>query len=120
MNNIDNFFKATNLYDYDLFSNINLAKSTHKTFIENDNLVVKCLAPTYDKKDLSITIENKVLEIKSKKEKIDNDFYFDVNNKFKLYKDVDIKKTYADLDKGILTITMPLKKSSQIADIKFV
>ena len=120
MSNLDNFFKTTNIYGYDLFSNIQAASNTHKTYVEENNLVFKCLAPSYEKKDLDITIENKTLEIKSLKEDNNYDFYFDVNSKFKLYKEVDVKKTYANLDKGILTITMPIKKSSQKTIVSFL
>tara|TARA_Y100000992_G_C21190723_1_gene455463 strand:- start:176 stop:538 length:363 start_codon:yes stop_codon:yes gene_type:complete len=120
MSNIDNFLKATNIYGYDLFSNVQATSNTYKTYVEENNLVFKCLAPSYEKKDLDITIENKTLEIKSLKEKNNYDFYFNVNNKFKLYKEVDTKKTYASLDKGILTITMPIKKSSQKTSVNFV
>tara|TARA_B100000424_G_scaffold242675_1_gene211677 strand:+ start:474 stop:836 length:363 start_codon:yes stop_codon:yes gene_type:complete len=120
MNSLDNFLKTSNIYGYDLFSNVQSASNTYKTYVEENNLVFKCLAPSYEKKDLDITIENKTLEIKSLKEKSNYDFYFDVNNKFKLYKEVDTKKTYASLDKGILTITMPIKKSSQKTSVNFV
>tara|TARA_E500000331_G_scaffold358184_1_gene423258 strand:- start:744 stop:1106 length:363 start_codon:yes stop_codon:yes gene_type:complete len=120
MSNLDNFLKTTNIYGYDLFSNVQTANNTYKSYVEENNLVFKCLAPSYEKKDLDITIESKTLEIKSLKEKNDHDFYFNVNNKFKLYKEVDTKKTYADLDKGILTITMPIKKSSQKTNVNFL
>ena len=72
--------------------------------------MLKCLAPSYEEKDIELFIEGKILEVKSNKKKFDADFNFDINNKFKLFKEVDSKQSFASLMNGVLTITMPIKK----------
>ena len=119
MQNIDNLFTSyLGRKEFDLI-NKNLNFDSYKVYEKEDNIILKCLAPSYEEKDIDLSIENKTLEIKSNKKQEDIDFYFDISNKFKLFKEVDNKKSFASLEKGILTITMPVKKCSKKTPISF-
>ena len=96
-------------------------KSEYKLYEEDNKIIFKCLAPCHEEKDLDIKIDNKTLEIKSNVEDKDSlDFKYIVDKTFKLKKDIDTEKSYAKLDKGMLTITMPVSEKSQKTLINFV
>lgn len=119
MQNIDNLFTSyMGRKDLNLF-NKNLSLDSYKVYEKEDNIIIKCLAPSYEEKDIDLSIESRILEIKSNKKLDDTEFCFDINNKFKLFKEIDSKKSFASLEKGILTITMPLKKCSKKTQINF-
>jgi HSP20 family molecular chaperone IbpA len=68
--------------------------------------VLEIKVPGYEKKDLDIFIEEDVLNVVSKDEKI--------NYKFKLPKDAKVKDAFAECKNGILTILIPKKNLKKI------
>lgn len=68
--------------------------------------------PGYDKEDFSISFEKNNLIIMAKFEKEDQwkkNFY----KKIKIYENIDIQSAIAKLEKGILSIHIPLEKAYQ-------
>jgi len=77
------------------------------------------LAPGIKKEDVDITFDRKKLIIKSVENSGDKDFKIDFNESISLYKSVDVDKSYASLDEGILTVTMPINKNERKRKISF-
>ena len=87
--------------------------------------------PGYDKKDISIEIDNDVLTVTASKEKEENDesknyirrerYYGTFSRSFNLGNDVDLENIDAEFAKGMLKITIPKteeKSSKKTIDIK--
>lgn len=102
---------------YPEYSNRSL--SSYKVSERDNNIVFKFLAPGIKEKDVNITFDRKKLIIKSVKDSGDKDFKINFNESISLYKSVDIDKSYANLNEGILTITMPIDKSERTKKISF-
>jgi len=96
------------------------SKFTYKLFEEDNNIIFKCLATGLSEEDLDINFKDKTLQIKTTNEDLsDYSFCTSINKKFSLFKDIDASNSFAKLDKGILTITMPLKESKEDLKISF-
>jgi len=111
----------------DLFGDINYSlnyvneDSNYRLYEEDNNIIYKCLAPSFEEKDLDIKIDNKSLKVKSILEnKEDIDFTCFSDRSFKFKKDIDPITSFANLEKGVLTITMPIRESSKMTDVKFI
>lgn len=111
----------------DLFGDINYSlnyvneDSNYRLYEEDNNIIYKCLAPSFEEKDLDIKIDNKSLKVKSNLEnKEDIDFTCFSDRSFKFKKDIDPITSFASLEKGVLTITMPIRESSKMTDVKFI
>ena len=111
----------------ELFNEINNAitynseYSRYKLYEENNNIIYKCLAPSFEEKDLDIKIDNKTLVIKSTiadNEKLDFNCFSD--QALKLKKAVDPDTSYAALSQGVLTVTMPIREDLKTSNIKFI
>ena len=87
--------------------------------------------PGYDKKDISIEVDNDVLTVTASKEKEENDesknyirrerYYGTFSRSFNLGSDVDLENIDAEFVKGMLKITIPKteeKSSKKTIDIK--
>ena len=87
--------------------------------------------PGYDKKDISIEVDNDVLTVTASKEKEENDesknyirrerYYGTFSRSFNLGNDVDLENIDAEFVKGMLKITIPKteeKSSKKTIDIK--
>jgi len=99
---------------------ISSSKFTYKLFEEDNNIIFKCLATGLSEEDLDINFKDKTLQIKTTNEDLsDYSFCTSINKKFSLFKDIDASNSFAKLDKGILTITMPLKESKEDLKISF-
>ena len=99
---------------------ISSTKFTYKLFEEDNNIIFKCLATGLSEEDLDINFKDKTLQIKTTNEDLsDYSFCTSINKKFSLFKDIDASNSFAKLDKGILTITMPLKESKEDLKISF-
>tara|TARA_S200000501_G_scaffold354535_1_gene375323 strand:- start:649 stop:1017 length:369 start_codon:yes stop_codon:yes gene_type:complete len=97
----------------------NRSLSSYKVSEQNNNIVFKFLAPGIKKEDVDITFDRKKLIIKSAKDSGDKDFKINFNESISLYKSVDVDKSYANLNEGILTVTMPIDKSERTRKISF-
>ena len=92
----------------------------YKLYEEDNNIVFKCLATGLSEQDLDIKFKDRTLQITTQKEdSADSDFNVSINRKFSLHKDIDVNNSYANLDKGILTVTMPLKENGEDLKINF-
>ena len=95
--------------------------SSYKLYEEDDKIIYKCIAPSYEEKDLDVKIDNKSLNVKSTLDKKEDlEFYCFADRSFKFKKDIDPVTSFATLDKGVLTVTMPIKSSSKMTDVKFI
>ncbi len=93
--------------------------SQYKLFTEDNNIIFKCSMPGLDQEHLDIVIENKLLKVKTKESVKEIDFAPSFKKSFKLSNDVDCVNSFASLEKGILTITMPKKEQHKTSKIKF-
>jgi len=93
--------------------------SSYKVSEQDNNIIFKFLAPGIKKEDVDITFDRKKLIIKSAKDSGDKDFKINFNESISLYKSVDVDKSYANLNEGILTVTMPIDKSERTRKISF-
>lgn len=93
--------------------------SSYKVVEQDNNIVFKFLAPGIKKEDVDITFDRKKLIIKSIEDSGDKDFKINFNESISLYKSVDIDKSYASLNQGILTVTMPIDKKERTRKISF-
>ena len=92
----------------------------YKLYEEDNNIIFKCLATGLSEQDLDIKFKDRTLQITTQKEdSADSDFNVSINRKFSLHKDIDVNNSYANLDKGILTVTMPLKENGEDLKINF-
>ena len=92
----------------------------YKLYEEDNNIIFKCLATGLSEQDLDIKFKDRTLQITTQKEdSADSDFNVTINRQFSLHKDIDANNSYANLDKGILTVTMPLKENSEDLKINF-
>lgn len=98
---------------------LNKVSSSYKVVEQGDNIVFKFLAPGIKKEDVDITFDRKKLIIKSVENSGDKDFKINLNESISLYKSVDVDKSYASLEKGILTVTMPINKKERKRKISF-
>jgi len=92
--------------------------SNYKLSESDGNLIFKCLMPGVEQDQLDINIKNRQLEVKTS-DLSDIEFSMPFNNKINFQKDIDTENSFAKLDKGILTITMPLKGGQETTKIKF-
>lgn len=103
----------------DYYSDEKQYSSSYKLFTEDNNIVFKCSMPGLDQEHLDILIENNLLKVSTKETAKEIDFASSFNKSFKLSNDVDCENSFASLDKGILTITMPKKEGHKSSQIKF-
>jgi len=92
--------------------------SNYKLSESEGNIVFKCLMPGIDQDKLDISIKNRQLEVKTS-DISDVEFSVPFNNKINFQKDIDTENSFASLDKGILTITMPIKGGQEKTKVKF-
>ena len=122
---IDNLFNSLvkdlttmpySVYTYDNAKNYN---SQSKLFEQDNNIVFKCLATGITQDNIDISFDRKSLCIKSDLSGTDKDFASVINEKINLTKSIDITNSFAKLDKGILTVTMPVDKKDTKQKILF-
>ena len=88
---------------------------------EENNVVVKMLAPGFDKSDITINLTSNILEIKSNKDDLTKkSLITPIREKFKIYKEVEPDMTSAKLDKGVLEIKMPIKQKFHKKEINIL
>lgn len=93
--------------------------NTYKILEEKDNIVFKCLAPGMTKEDIDISFDRKKLFLKTKKSTELLDFKNSFNDSISLNKSIDIDNSFAELERGILTVTMPINKKETKRKINF-
>mgnify|MGYP006426991293 CR=1 FL=1 len=90
------------------YESTNYQRSSFKIFEEDNNIIFKCLAPGMSKENIDITFDKKSLIVKSDNKRFDKDFKSVLNEKINLLKSIDSDNSYATLNEGILTVTMPV------------
>lgn len=96
------------------------ASSTSYSLKEKDGAIVfDCIAPSITKENLTITFKNRKLAIKTIGEIKDFPYFSPINISLPLNKDIDVKSSFAELEKGVLKITMLLKEDSKENKINF-
>ena len=114
----------TSLFLLDDIINSNLQNSTRKaknySLIKKDNNVnFTAITPGFDKNNISMKIDNKHLIVTGKLEEktslVNNEVYYKVY----VGDDIDKSNVSANLDKGILKITMPISEDKKEYKINF-
>ena len=111
-----------NLSIDDFFSTV---RSSHYTsyhaFEEDNSIIIKVLAPEFEKSDLDINITDRVLEIKSTKDDMSKKtFMSPINERFRLTKAVYPTQSSANLKNGVLSVTMPIRSQFHKRKIEIV
>ena len=114
--------KFNRLFFDDFFSpNILLRNSIHKEEAvhsqineEDDAWYIRLALPGLNNKSISLALEEGVLVVQHEKddqqEEANNGFATSFTKRFKLNKDIDLDKVKAQMNHGLLTITLPKKK----------
>jgi HSP20 family molecular chaperone IbpA len=84
-----------------------------------DSIVFDCIAPSITKENLSITFKDRKLSVKSVGETKDLAYFKPINISLPLRKDIDVTTSFAELENGVLKITMPLKEDLKENKISF-
>ena len=119
--NIINEFLNTPVQDVINNGGKNITSPAVNVITEDDKYVLEMAVPGHVKKDISITIEDDVLMVKSNKEagKIDGEFrlrefnYSGFERSFSLPETVDQNKVEAAFKNGILTLTLLKKEEAK-------
>lgn len=98
---------------------VDYQRSSYKIFEEDNNIIFKCLAPGMSKENIDISFDKKSLIIKSDNKRFDKDFKSVLNEKINLLKSIDSDNSYASLNEGILTVTMPVSNKDVAKKISF-
>ncbi|MGC6469431.1 MAG: Hsp20/alpha crystallin family protein [Chitinophagales bacterium] len=114
--------KFNRLFFDDFFSpNVLLRNSIHKEEAvhsqideEEDAWYIRLALPGLNNKSISLALEEGVLVVQHEKgdqqEEANNGFATSFTKRFKLNKDIDLDKVNAQMNHGLLTITLPKKK----------
>lgn len=114
--------KFNRLFFDDFFSpNVLLRNSIHKEEAvhsqideEEDAWYIRLALPGLNNKSISLALEEGVLVVQHEKddqqEEANNGFATSFTKRFKLNKDIDLDKVKAQMNHGLLTITLPKKK----------
>ena len=81
---------------------------------EEDAWLIRLALPGLNNKSISLALEEGVLVVQhekdDQKEEANNGFATSFTKRFKLNKDIDLDKVKAQMNHGLLTITLPKKK----------
>jgi len=122
---IDNLFNSlvkdltTMPYSVYTYDNTKSYNSHSKLFEQDNNIIFKCLATGINQDNIDISFDRKSLCIKSNNNDSDKDFSSVINEKINLTKSIDVTNSFANLDRGILTVTMPIDKKDTKQKITF-
>ena len=95
--------------------------SNYKLYEKEGNIIFTCLAPSLEEKDLDIKIDNRSLTVNCLiEDKSSIDFNCFSDRKFKFKKDIESSTSFAKLERGVLTITMPIKEDLKMTSVKFI
>lgn len=135
MNNLHNLFfkqphffnsseKIADRYLNDIFFMLEEKGTNYpKSYIlqeEDNKLIYKCIAPGIDQNDLEINVDRKSLSIKLSSNTTSNDLFCFPEKTIKFKKEINSVDSYAELDKGVLKITMPLKEEDKMNKVNFI
>ncbi len=104
---------------YSYYPTLNTYDKSYKLFEEDNNVIFKCLATGISKDNIDITFDKKSLSVKSLSKENKEDFVSNINKKISLNRSIDVENSFANLDMGILTVTMPISKKDTRKKISF-
>tara|TARA_B100001094_G_scaffold311517_1_gene347263 strand:+ start:606 stop:1007 length:402 start_codon:yes stop_codon:yes gene_type:complete len=114
------YSKAIDAITNDVLSLTSSANTLSYSLKEIDgNLIFDCIATSITKENLSITFKDRKLCVKTIDELKDLSYFKPVNISLPLRKDIDVKSSFAELENGVLKITMPLKEDYKEKKISF-
>lgn len=107
----DDFFSPNVL----LRNRIHKEEAVHSQIDEEDDAwYIRLALPGLNNKSISLALEEGVLVVQHEKddqqEEANNGFATSFTKRFKLNKDIDLDKVKAQMNHGLLTITLPKKK----------
>lgn len=107
----DDFFSPNVL----LRNRIHKEEAVHSQIDEEDDAwYIRLALPGLNNKSISLALEEGVLVVQHEKgdqqEEANNGFATSFTKRFKLNKDIDLDKVNAQMNHGLLTITLPKKK----------
>lgn len=95
--------------------------SHSKLYEKEGNIIYSCLAPSLEEKDIDVKIDDKSLSVKCIKDsKEEMEFNCFSNRKIKFKKYIEPNESFAKLEKGVLTVTMPIKDDLKMTSVKFI
>jgi len=114
------YSRAIDALTNDVLSLTSSANTSSYSLKEVDgSIVFDCIAPSITKDHLNITFKDRKLSIKSVGETKGLPYFTPINISLPLRKEIDIKSSFAELENGVLKITMPLKEDVKENKISF-
>jgi len=118
--NYKDYSRAIDTLTNDILSLTSSVNTSSYSLKEVDgSIVFDCIAPSVTKDHLSITFKDRNLGVKSVGETKGLPYFTPINITLPLRKDIDVKSSFAELENGVLKITMPLKEDSKEKKISF-
>ena len=107
-----------NFFDFDEIINNSLLNGykeiKHTSSKDDNNYYIEMSLPGFTKKDLKINYENNLLSVSSD---IEDKWKFKFNKTFKISQSINAEKIKADLNDGILKITIPKDEKTKLLNI---
>ena len=114
------YSKAIDALASDVLNLTSSASNSSYSLKEVDgSIVFDCIAPSITKENLTITFKDRKLAVKTIGETKDLPYFTPINISLPLRKDIDVKNSFAELENGVLKITMPLKEDAKEKKISF-
>lgn len=114
------YSKAIDALTNDVLNFTSSASNSSYSLKEIDgSIVFDCIAPSITKENLTITFKDRKLAVKTIGETKDLPYFTPINISLPLRKDIDVKNSFAELENGVLKITMPLKEDAKEKKISF-
>ena len=114
------YSKAIDALANDVLSFTSLESTSSYSLKEIEgSIVFDCIAPSITKENLSITFKDRKLAVKTVGETKDLAYFKPINIFLPLRKDINVKSSFAELENGVLKITMPLKEDAKEKKISF-
>tara|TARA_B100001094_G_C18139237_1_gene776888 strand:- start:777 stop:1178 length:402 start_codon:yes stop_codon:yes gene_type:complete len=114
------YSRAIDALTNDVLSLTSSANTSSYSLKEADgSIVFDCIAPSITKENLTITFKDRKLVVKTIGETKDLPYFSPINISLTLRNDIDVKSSYAELENGVLKITMPLKEDIKEKKISF-
>ena len=114
------YSRAIDALTNDVLSLTSSANTSSYSLKEVDgSIVFDCIAPSITKENLTITFKDRKLAVKTIGETKDLPYFNPIDISLTLRKDIDVKSSFAELENGVLKITMPLKEDIKEKKISF-
>jgi|11BtaG_2_1085332.scaffolds.fasta_scaffold00695_2 HSP20 family molecular chaperone IbpA len=95
------------------------SSSSYSIKNEKDKVVFAAEAMGLSQNEIQMTFKDKHLSVTSKSKESNSQFVSNLNHKIYVGENIEKKEVKASLEKGVLTIILPLQKSKSGFDINF-